>query len=529
MKTVLTRLTIAALVITLAAGVAGTSFAADRPVDILREYFDLLISGNIESAQYLWNEPSLERASRFGIEFTDIPLKNDCNSPIIRDLKLFRNHLQPVAKRIIALDDQNYQRLLYSSIVEGELFEHNYYLVFDGHYWWLCYPQDYYCRDWPVRESRYLRLHVDPVAEQYLNPVSIEAADSFIERIADSLKLSKDQLKMLADEKIEYFYCGSDSTIELITGHLVKGVLDLPSNDLISSFFPHYHELIHLLVNVKLKSLPLYTQPLMREGIAVAYGGRWGKTPTSLIALGGFLYREEIVYLDSLLAMSLFETHSGADIAYPVAGLFCAYLIDRMGKERFFEVYLKLSGDFETVYGQTVPEIKQILVDATKTKDWSDFLEGFDKYIEEVMDSRLMIRPGTLAKGKVLIEGDNYVVRANKHWLGFEFSFDPEQKPTGNLVFGYDKRLAAVPSILYGEQYGSATNVDGYRFGVRFDRNEVGLYDYATSHLMAKYIWGITPSELYFDEANNRITLMLHKDLLKDHLPEKNDVKYLAQ
>lgn len=529
MKTVLPRLTIAAMLIGLLAGAAGTSIAADRPVDILGEYFDLLISGNVESAMYLWNEPSLERASRFGIVYTDIPLKNDCNSPVIRDLKLFRNHLQPVAKRIIALDDQNYQRLLYSSIVEGELVEHNYYMYFDGNYWWLCYPQDYYCRDWPVRESRYLRLHVDPSAERYLNPVSIEAADSFIERIADSLKLSKDQMKMLRDEKIDYFYCGSDSTIEQITGHLVKGVFDLPSNDLISSFFPHYHELIHFLVTLKLQRLPLYAQPLLREGIAVTWGGRWGKTPTSLLDLGGFLYREKIVDLDSMLTMSLFELHSGADIGYPVAGLFCAFLLDRMGRERFFEVYLKLSGDFETVYAQTVPEVKQIFVEAAKTKDWAGFLERFDKFIEKVLDSRLMIRPGTLAKGKVLIEGDNYIVRANKHWLGFEFSFEPGQKTTGNLMFGFDKRLAAVSSILFGEQYGVATNVDGYRFGVRFDRNEVGLYDYATSHLMAKYIWGITPSDDYFDEANNRITLMLHKDLLKNHLPEKNDVKYLAQ
>ena len=139
-----------------------------------------------------------------------------------------------------------------------------------------------------------------------------------------------------------------------------------------------------------------------------------------------------------------------------------------------------------------------------------------------------MIRPGKLAKGKELIKGDNYVVRANKHWLGFEFSFEEGQETTGNLMFGFDKRLAAVPSVLFGEQYRVATNDNGYRFGVRFDRNEVGLYDYATNHLMAKYIWGITPSDDYFDEANNRITLMVHKDLLKDHLPEKNDVKYLT-
>jgi hypothetical protein len=507
--------------------IPSESKAAERPVKILTEYFDLLISGNIESAHYLWTEPSLNRAGRFGIEYIGIPLKNDCTSPIIRDLKLMRHHLERPAKQTFTLDDSSYQRLLYSKVVEGKLVEYNYYMYFDGEYWWLCYPQDYYCRDWPTRESRYFRIHVDPTAERYLNPVALDAADEFVERIADSLKFSKDRMKTLETEKIEYYYCGNDSTVELISGHLVKGVFDMASNDLISGFFPHYHVLIHLLVNIKLQRLPLYTQPLLRKGVAVYYGGRWGKTPASLLGLGAFLYREDIVDLDSLLAMPLFESHSGADISYPVAGLFTAYLIDRMGRDRYLDLYLKLSGDFETVYSQTVPEVKQILVEAAKTDDWDKFLQGFDEYITEATGDKAVIRPGHLKKGKELARGDNYVVRAHKKWVGFEFSFEGNHPATGNLLFGHDDRLNGIGSILHGEQYGPETEIEGYRYGVRFDQNEVGLYDYATSHLMAKYIWGITPSDDYYDADNNKITVMFRKELLPKEWPSGDDVKLL--
>ena len=121
------------------------------------------------------------------------------------------------------------------------------------------------------------------------------------------------------------------------------------------------------------------------------------------------------------------------------------------------------------------------------------------------------------------------MVRAHKKWVGFEFSFDGNHPATGNLLFGHDDRLVGIGSILFGEQYGPETEIEGYRYGVRFDRNEVGLYDYATSHLMAKYIWGITPSDDYYDADNNKITVMFRKELLPKEWPSGDDVKFLPQ
>ncbi|MEA3296755.1 MAG: hypothetical protein U9R56_02690, partial [candidate division Zixibacteria bacterium] len=177
---------------------------ADNGIYTLTEYFDLLISDNLESARDLWSEDALERSSRFGIEYVGVPLKVDCSSPIVRDIPLMRDHLQPPVKSVKELPGGDFVKLKYSAIVQNELIEYYYYLFFDGDYFWLCYPQDYFCQDWPVHESRYFRINTDPEVEKYLHQMVLDAADSFVERIADSLGLTESDLRILAEKKIEY-------------------------------------------------------------------------------------------------------------------------------------------------------------------------------------------------------------------------------------------------------------------------------------------------------------------------------------
>ncbi|MCK4607533.1 MAG: hypothetical protein KAU35_09580 [candidate division Zixibacteria bacterium] len=503
------------------------SATAENPTTVLTEYFDLLVSGNIESARHLWHEPSLERSCRFGIEYTDIPLKTDCVSPIVRDIPLMRNHLVPPIKNVTQLPVGPFSRLNYSHIINGKLVEHDYYMYDDGKYFWLCYGQDYYCRGWPVRESRYLRIHADPAVAAYLHPLVLDEADRFIERIADSLGLSGSELDTLAQKKIEYFYCRSDSTVLQITGRLSKGVFDPASNDVISSFFPHFHELVRLLVNYKLRRLPLYTQPLLLEGLAVYYGGRWGKTPSALTDLGCFLYREDIVELDSLLTVTAFKTNSGADISYPLAGLFTGFLIDRLGRDNLLKLYMDLSGSSEDVIAMTEDTVREALVASTGFDDWTTLVTGFEAHIEKVLAEQAVVLPGSVAKGEVLLDNGSFRIIGDDRWIAFEFSTDGGDGVKGNLLFGPDERLAEKRCAMYEEQYRGEVPFGGFRFGVRFDKNEAGLYDYATNQLVAKYIWGITPSEDYYRPDLGRLAIRFRRDLLGGVLPEAGACKLL--
>jgi hypothetical protein len=486
----------------------------------------MLESGNIESAGFMWTEADQERATRFGISYSDIPLKIDATSPIVRNLEIMKSHLHRPVKTMESFDEGAFVKMTYGTIVLGKLVEHDYWANRTGDYYWLCYPQDYYARNWDVVESKYLRIHVHPDVKKYLSDVALENADSQIEKLAKRLELKGDDIKHLEKAKIEYYYCNNDSTVMQITGHLTKGTTDLASNDLISAFFPHYHEIVHLLVNIKMKSLPLYTLPLMREGIAVYLGGRWGKAPSALDALGAFLYKENFVSLDSILTMEDFKRNAQADIAYPVAGLFAGYLLNKKGWDNYQKLYLELSGPFDTLYAMGKETVKQHLVTAIGEDNWDRLLADFSAYLAEQSEKRSVIKPGALSEGDKVLSNDRVLVRENGDWISFEF-MGGEAQPAGNLLFGHDNRLDGASSLSFDEQYQDTLAFAGYRYGVRYDTNEAGLYDYVSNQLVAKYIWGITPSDSYYDQAEKRIAISLKKDLMGDHLPSADDHELL--
>ena len=506
---------------------SSTVSAANEAVETLAQYFDLLATGNLESASGLWTQAAVERSSRFGIEYSDIPLKMDCASPIVRNLELMRNHLQPPAKQVRELPGGDFFRLQYSAIAGGKLVEHFYYAYFDGSYYWLTYPQDYYCRDWKVKESRYFRIHAHPDVQKYLNPATLDEADQFVGRLADSLDLSQSDLKTIHEKKIEYYYCASDETVREITGVRTKGTFDLPSNDIISSLFPHYHEVAHLLVNVKLGHLPLATHPLLREGLAVYYGGRRGNSLSALIGLGAFLHHEKIVEIDSLLTMSSFDGHASSDIAYPVAGLFTAYLLDKIGHKKYMEHYRALSGNHDEVQALPDSTVRNELLAAVGMSSWAALLGDFNTFMQQQTAQRGPLLPGRVENAELLMKTEGLAVSSNKEWLIFEFTASASEPPSGNLLFGHDTLLSEASSVMFEEQYTDKRPFEGYRFGVRFDANEAGLYDYAANLVLAKYILGITPSDEYYDFDQNKITIRFNKSLVGDKLPSENDSKLI--
>lgn len=505
----------------------SSAFSEDS-VQLLEAYFDLLASGNFESAAEMWEPSSRERAAKFGISYEGIDLKLDCSSPIIRDLDVMKYHLQPAVKARKTYGN-DYLRLEYNAIVNGSKVEHYYYMHFDGQYYWLIYPQDLFCRDWPIKESKYLRIHYHPSMEKYLHEIVLEEVDRFIEALSDSLSISGSRLKLIEQKKIEYFYCDSDETVKKITGFMIKGTYDLPSDDIISAFFPHNHELAHFLINYKIQSLPLYTLPILREGLAVNFAGRWGKSPATLTELAVYLFKHEIVNIDSILTMSDFEEHAGSDIAYPAAGLFVDFLREKIGTKQVLDLYLQLSDSFEKLIDMSAQDVQGVIINATENPNWGHLLAEFADYNVERLRDKLVIKPGGIKKSKSILDGEMVKVSQNKKWISFECRAEKETKLEGNVLFGQDDRLSGGASSLFGEQYGPDVPFEGYRYGVRFDQNEVGLYDYATNHMIAKYIWGISPSEDYFNEGENCIKVRFKKILLGSKIPRKDSFKLLPR
>jgi hypothetical protein len=394
-----------------------------------------------------------------------------------------------------------------------------------GEYAWLIHAQDYVARDWPVIESKYFRIHVHPDMQQYLTPAALEEADAFIKKMSERLSLSGDLKKALAEKKIEYFYCDSDLTVEQIIGHRVQGTFDLPTNDVISATFPHFHEIMHLLVNAKLQEIPLFTLPLFREGVAVHYGGRWGKGPHALTDLGIFMHQQEIVPFDSILTMYDFSNYSGADIAYPVAGVFTGFLIDRYGQDRYFDIYRSFSAPFEKLNAMPAEEIQAKLAALIDQPDWPAVMTEFNGYLDTYAAMHAVARPGGIDHAKPLLAGEEFSIEQDDDWLVFVFLAAPQDTVAGTFLWGDIGEHEGKLSSLFTDQFQGDRTFEGHHYAVRYDQFEVGLYDYASNQLLAKYIWGITPSELYFDESDGTVRVCFKKSLVTE-MPTEETVAF---
>jgi len=224
-----------------------------------------------------------------------------------------------------------------------------------------------------------------------------------------------------------------------------------------------------------------------------------------------------------------FKRHSGSDIAYPVAGLFSAFLMEETNRWDYLDLYRDLSGQFDSINGMTEHQVQQVFVKAIKADSWSDLEKKFNEFSQERITDKAVVLPGALDGGKSILKESQFEVRSDKNWVSFECWGKPAQPVAGNILFDPVEELAGTSSGMFEEQYPQEFLFEGYRFGVRYDQNEVGLYDYATNYLMAKYIWGISPSEKYFDSTQNRISVRFRKELFNGKLPSEGSFKLLPR
>ena len=149
---------------------------------------------------------------------------------------------------------------------------------------------------------------------------------------------------------------------------------------------------------------------------------------------------------------------------------------------------------------------------------------GFEDVIllKEKVPQLIRAKGQTAEWRKALFESPAINITEKDGWLSLTVK-DTTGSPQGNILVGKDSALDGKVSSLFDEQYQAREKLDSHRYGIRFDRNEAGVYDYATNHLLAKYIWGITPSENYYSDTDNTLHLRFKKDLIggADIAPDK--------
>jgi len=441
------------------------------------------------SALASWFDPREVAVSRrLGIEYDGVAYKQligyDINDSIRSLLKTGR------AKYLVSVEslDRDESRVTFTTGSAGDSRE----FFFRGKHW--ISPLRYYTKDWTTIESEHFKFFLsDPTL---FNQYCVEQLEQFVERMAALLRLDDMDMMTLREQKIRYYLCRDEEEIRHLTGFRARGMYNLAYDAIVTTYNTHSHELLHLLVNFKLRHLPLYTHPFFQEGFAVAYGGRGGLEPEVLLPVGRYLYESQDVELATLLEPDGFR-QLDPSVSYPAAGLYNRFLVETIGINSYLFLYRQFSS---SVGGASTTQItKDLLPDDSL---WNRYIQGPAARSAVSLDS---------LPGNVLILKDTKTEQVATDFERYFFLLN------GSAVFPGAGRfphyvsqtfLDALPGLPYhGEEYLISATAE-----------QVSVYNLYTNNLIASYAAAFaTPSQVV-PRIGDRYRFSIRKDVFDDAL-----------
>ncbi len=508
-------LSIAAIVSSLC-GFSAIAFGeADKIFD---EYVAALKAGQWEKAESYWVGEEITKSKLLGIEYIGYPAKYDCASPLTL-------HLDNIKSGLLSLDIDKPKIIDDKATIDIRVYSQNDTIAYTYHAintksgWRLCSSLYAETRGWKVISKDYLRIHY--ADSSLLNNYAIDIANEFIESTGKTLGISAEKMKAIKRVGIDY-YLANEQQIKSLTGFATKGMANFQYDAIITQYLPHPHEIVHLLINYDLQKLPLYTAPFIQEGLAVYLGGRWGKSAPAIFYFGEINLSLDMAKLSDMLTYSGFHGQIGSqDIAYAYAGLLSKYLIETYGMEKYKQLYRELSGSnskimaysesdvkaqIETLYGVTWVDLEKGATDMARQYEYCGI-----KPVRRMEWDDPPIIDDSLFSIFLSITGNTYhfIIKGKKDLARGTILFKQRDIKIGK----------AYRSRLFAEQV-QLMSYNGETYGIPFGPDEIGLYDYRTNTLLAKYVLGFSPSPDYWDQQTKTISFSLDKRLLDGEIPD---------
>ncbi len=428
-------------------------FAQNISNNRLETIVKLIVSNSPELSGFIFPD-ELEIANRFGISYQETENKFFIASEFPQTEKNI-NYDYKLSKL-----ENNYSIL--SIILPTKNATHDYYLK-DS---FIISKPFYLARDWKIKESIHFKFFISD--ETLFNDYSIDQLEKFVEKMFDILKFTDEQKKIIEQKKIYYFLCKDESEIQKVTGFATRGIYILAQDYIVTIYNTHYHELVHFLINFKLKDLPLYTHPFLQEGLAVAFGGRGGLETHTIFETGVFLVKSGFANYSELLSRKDFQ-NTDATISYSISGLYVYFLIKQTGIEQFVELYEKYS---------TGKDLN--LIDLIDKKDlpseekWNLFVNSFvDKNPIKVSDN---IDFNTF---NILSKKDDYEIYSNHEKYLFRVK--------DTLLIAAKPEMLNYQSKLFAEHFRDK-EYNSEKYLIIANQNEISIYNLYSNNLIGKYV-----------------------------------------
>lgn len=353
---------------------------------------------------------------------------------------------------------ENYSRLIF--LVPEKNYKICYY--FKGQF--LISPIYYYTEDWKRLEYKYFTILLSDTT--LFNEYSAQKLEKYTDQIFDLLQIEPKKLENLRKSKVSYILCKNEDEIERLTGFRTRGIYILAYDYIVTTFNCHYHELLHLLINFKLQKLPLYTHPFLREGFAVAIGGRGGKEPEVILDLGLFLAKSDMIDIKSLISKDGFYRYD-VSLSYPMSGLYNYFLIEEFRPGQYLNLYNKYSGRDAKIMNSIIDEN-----DLPSLLKWENFLTRYaeNKSIDFKSNHENL---------KQIFQKDNIKIAENNDYYHFRLK-DTILLSTKNPLQKYKSKKCK--EILPEYSY------NGEKYLINANSNEISIFNLYTNNLIAKFV-----------------------------------------
>ena len=500
----------------------GSSDGADVE-KLMGSYINALTDGDYEKAGQFWHPQYLETCNRLGIEYRDVDYKYDCISPLLENIDLISLGKASWKLTSTKLDPEHYKVILKIETPDNSI-TYEYFFLEDSDGAFLIPRFWLHLNNLSMVTTRYFDIFYH--SETQLNDFALFDLDQYVETVAASIGVGEDKLKLLEAQRMEYFYAESENEVAELLGFPSRGTYYIPSDIIISKYLPDYHEIARFMINFTQDSLGLYVEPFIARGLASMLGGRFGQSRDVMPQIANFTLKNDLYSFEDVLTFDSFHNKIGnIDFSFPLSLGLVEAISSSFNITTVLALIRDLSGTAAEVASWTPDDVKAKLT-ARTGKDWED-IERLSE-IKVSADPFPNLKPGIVSDtGQIVFQSGVTTFRIkvvlDQGWYNVMISSFVDDPMDALLVLegSVGHNYTRYKSFLWEEQandYPYSREI----YAIRFSDSEVGIYDYLTNQLIAKYVAG-------FDDSNKlrtgrEMSFHFKEDLLRSRMDQ-----YLAK
>jgi hypothetical protein len=557
-KTCLQWLPVIALLCLLQLGVAQTA-QADSAGQVLRAYLSARTTGDLETAQGLWNRQEMRRARAMGMRYSLIEASFDdywLMSSEERQQFVQENAL--AVRESVVTDDKAHFTVEVLSRQSGTSRDRwSYTLRREAATWSVALAPTQTARSWTRREGRFVVVRSRRVV--HVNSDAVNAMDHHIEALFAAFNTSKAAQLRLERVKYEIFVCEEKDIAKLIGSPSRLGYL--PANErIVTLAIADMSAITTAVANLTLRKTAPVGAAFFEKGLATAWGGH-DEVNGEVVLLRA---RNALLRGETTLDLPFTSPeHRAADDV----GALWNYALGRiLSAEAFMELYGSFRGTSLGVQSIATADIRNAIEVAVGSKGQAlnnrvlqelkqfdaSIVSGCEEWPPDTRNLRSVLewRDQDSQWGlRAYDKGKDFAVALGAHRAGisdwvYEYADSVARahgldgvnidrppvpgRPSGDppyMVVTFMPRLDLEPEPFVSSIYEKLFSTREYEnelhsFFVSHDL--VQVYDYRINKLIAEYdVETAAPGDaLFYDEEQGRVCFIMHKSVFRRPIVE---------